>query len=80
MKIYVVQYNDSGSPMNEVVAVRSKLEKAKIAAQQSEDVKEAGREELEWKPSEFVGLHTADGFEGEYTISEWEVAVEKAEL
>lgn len=74
MKIYVVQYNDSGSPMGQVIAVKADLNKAKDAAQQSEDVKESGREDLEWRKSEFVGLYEATGYEGEYTISEWEVS------
>lgn len=75
MKIYVVQYNDSGSPTGEVIAVRSELKLAQQAAQSSESVKDSGQEELEWRPSEFFGLYTADGYEGEYTISEWEVAI-----
>lgn len=84
MKIYVVQYHCSMSPIGEIIAVRSSLERAQKGAQESENTREfpyidgrgkdAEPEILVWAVDRVHGPWNANGYGGVYTISEWEVS------
>lgn len=78
MKVFLLHYNDSGSPENEVLMVTRDLEKAKRHGQEHEDQLERDGEidvaqDVVFKPEGSFSF-VADGHHGEYRIDEWEVA------
>lgn len=74
MKIYVAQYDESMSPDGEVIAASSTLARCVRACQEHEDALEDVETERLHFQEEHHGRHTAGGGDGNYTITEWEVA------